>query len=78
MWSWMAALPGFSSAHPYPFHGALARPGKISTWWHQFLQLREQEGSEAVTSKSVIVAWKRGSENFQDGLQRLEPRCCRS
>ncbi|CAE7555330.1 unnamed protein product [Symbiodinium natans] len=48
--------------------GGLARPGKISTWWHQFLQLREQEGSEAVTSKSVIVLPKLNHSDFCPGF----------
>ena len=38
------------------------RPGKISTWWHQFLKLRQQKGLEAAaTDKPVIAAALEGS-----------------
>ncbi|CAE7868786.1 unnamed protein product [Symbiodinium microadriaticum] len=49
--------------------GGLARPGKISTWWHQFLKLRQQKGLEAAaTDKPVIVLPKLNHSDFCPGF----------
>ncbi|CAK9114120.1 Hypothetical protein (Fragment) [Durusdinium trenchii] len=46
--------------------GGLARPGKISTWWRQFLTLRSS--GDPVRSKPVIVLPQLNHSNFCPGF----------
>jgi len=49
--------------------GGLARPGKISTWWHQYLSIRQSAGEDvASTRKPVIVLPKLNHSNFCPGF----------
>ena len=48
--------------------GGLARPGKISTWWRQFLQIRNSSGDLAIRSKPVVVLPQLNHSNFCPGF----------
>lgn len=49
--------------------GGLARPGKISTWWRQFRQIRNSSGNDtALRSKPVVVLPHLNHSNFCPGF----------
>lgn len=48
--------------------GGMARPGKTSIWWRQYLELEKADASKAIVNKPVIILPSLNHSNFCPGF----------